>query len=366
MTLSLYLIRRLGVTFAMMLALFYGIVLLFDIVEMVRRYGGSDVQFGDILWMAALNTPKTMYQILPLLAILSAMALFLGLARNSELVVVRGAGMSMLRMLVAPVLATVLTGALLVAAVNPMVAASTRIFLALQATLEGTGLGLDASVTTQGIWLRQGNASGQTVIRARQLTPDASAFLDVSFLHFDTATGAPVTRIEARRAQLGSGEWVLTEAKLWDLRASNPEAAAVSLARHSLPTDLTTGRIRESFASPGTVSVWALPRLITALEQAGFSARQQRVSYHAELAMPAMMAAMLLLGTVLSLRHNRTGGIAQRVLITILAGFGLFFLRNFAQVLGENGQIPILLAIWAPPLASIMLAMGVLLHLEDG
>jgi lipopolysaccharide export system permease protein len=56
----------------------------------------------------------------------------------------------------------------------------------------------------------------------------------------------------------------------------------------------------------------------------------------------------------------------MRILATVLAGFLLFFLRNFAQILGENGQIPLWLAIYTPPIASMMLALGVLLHLEDG
>jgi lipopolysaccharide export system permease protein len=44
----------------------------------------------------------------------------------------------------------------------------------------------------------------------------------------------------------------------------------------------------------------------------------------------------------------------------------LYFIRSFAQILGENGQIPIMLAAWAPPVASILLALGLLLHAEDG
>ena len=47
-------------------------------------------------------------------------------------------------------------------------------------------------------------------------------------------------------------------------------------------------------------------------------------------------------------------------------GFGLYYVRNFAQILGETGQIPILFAAYAPPLATILLAMGIILHLEDG
>ncbi len=47
-------------------------------------------------------------------------------------------------------------------------------------------------------------------------------------------------------------------------------------------------------------------------------------------------------------------------------GFTLYFIRNFAQILGENGQIPVLLAAWGPPVAAVLLPLGLLLHLEDG
>ena len=47
-------------------------------------------------------------------------------------------------------------------------------------------------------------------------------------------------------------------------------------------------------------------------------------------------------------------------------GFGLYFIRSFAQILGENGQIPILLSAWAAPLAAVLLGLGLLLRTEDG
>jgi lipopolysaccharide export system permease protein len=49
-----------------------------------------------------------------------------------------------------------------------------------------------------------------------------------------------------------------------------------------------------------------------------------------------------------------------------MLGFALYYLRNFIQIMGENGQIPVALAAWAPPVASLMLAVGLLLHMEDG
>ena len=85
-----------------------------------------------------------------------------------------------------------------------------------------------------------------------------------------------------------------------------------------------------------------------------------------EMAQPAFWIAMLLIGAGFTMHHSRGGGTGQRVMYAILLGFGLFFVRNFAQILGESGQMPILLAAWAPPLAAIALSVGLLLHLEDG
>ena len=82
--------------------------------------------------------------------------------------------------------------------------------------------------------------------------------------------------------------------------------------------------------------------------------------------MPLMPAAMVLIAAGLSMRHTRSGKTGSMVLAAILLGFSLFFLRSFAQVLGENGQLPIAIVAWTPPLAAILLAVGLILHTEDG
>ena len=85
-----------------------------------------------------------------------------------------------------------------------------------------------------------------------------------------------------------------------------------------------------------------------------------------ELALPVMLAAMVLIAAGFTMRHVRLGNTGLMVLLALLAGFSIFFLRNFAQVLGTNGQIPVVLAAWGPPVAGVLLSLGLLLHMEDG
>ncbi|MEM8979355.1 MAG: LptF/LptG family permease, partial [Pseudomonadota bacterium] len=128
----------------------------------------------------------------------------------------------------------------------------------------------------------------------------------------------------------------------------------------------TRASIQDSFGAPSAIRIWDLPNFINSLERAGFAAQSHKLWFHMELAQPLLFVAMVLIGAGFTMRHVRFGRTGMLVLSAVLFGFGLFFLRNFAQVLGENGQIPILLAAWAPPVIGILLPLGLLLHLEDG
>lgn len=366
MKLSLYLARRFIVSVLMVGGVFAGILMLIDMVEQIRRYSGNaDVGLGQIAMISGLNIAGGLYRILPLVVMLGAVTMFLNLARSSELVVIRAAGRSAIRAALAPAVTALLLGCGIIALMNPLVAATARAADDLASRLARDGSQSVLSVDAEGLWLRQGSTEGQTVIRAGRANMDGTLLMNVTFLTF-APDGLPVTRIQAREAALTRGNWTLQEAKIWNLDRPNPEVEAEALPSMSLPTDLTADKIRESFSAPDAVSIWDLPGFISSLERAGFSAQKHRVWLQRELALPLTLAAMVLLAAGFTMRHSRAGGTGVKVLMAVLAGFSVFFLRNFAQVLGENGQIPVMAAAWTIPFATLLAALGLLLHLEDG
>jgi lipopolysaccharide export system permease protein len=365
MILAKYIARRFLVMLLRVVALFFVVMVLIDGVDQLRRSGQTTVGLTDALKLAALNVPTSLYQILPILVLLAGISMFIGLARTSELVVMRASGLSALRFLMAPVAMAVLAGAFTIMVLNPLVAATQKRYDDLWASFSGDG-GRVLSIGETGLWLRQGDGERQTVIHAGRANSDGTQLFDVTFLSFDDQ-GRPETRIEAARADLAPGAWVLSQARRWSLLAENPETTAAALEDGArIGSDLTADGIRDSFGTPSAVAIWDLPDFISDLERAGFSARQYRVWFQMELAQPLLFAAMLLIAAGFTMRHARFGQTGRMVLLAVLAGILIFFLRNFAQVLGQNGQIPVALAAWAPPVAAVMLSLGQLLHLEDG
>ncbi|HMO08289.1 MAG TPA: LPS export ABC transporter permease LptG [Paracoccaceae bacterium] len=364
MTLSLYIAGRFLRVLAQVFLVFLGILMLIDIVDQLRRLAPQGLGLAQATELAALNVPASLYRILPLIFILAAIAMFLALARSSELVVIRAAGRSALRFLVAPVLASLAVGVLAVAMLNPLVAALTREYETLHARY-ARGAESVLSVSSSGLWLRQGGAEGQTVIQAARTDLDGTRLYGVTLLVLGP-DGLPERRIEAEEALLIPGAWRLTGARIWDLTAENPEVGRIAQDQATLPSDLTRERIRASFGTPSSIPIWDLPAYIDRIEAAGFTARAHRVWFQMELALPLLLTGMVLVAAGFTMRHARFGRTGTYVLMAILAGFALFFLRNFAQVLGENGQIPVAMAAWTPPVAAILGALGLLLHVEDG
>ena len=365
MTLHMYFAWRFLVTFLGVFGALFVIMSLIDMVEQIRRFDNEALTFGALLTLTLLNVPEAIYRILPLTTVLAAITLFVAISRSSEMVIARAAGRSALTTLTAPTCVAFLIGATAVAVLNPIVAATSKQYETLADRYLGNSTST-LSVSPEGLWLRQGGAEGQTVIRAERANLDGTTLASVTFLSF-TPEGLPTRRIEGTSAELKPGAWTVLNAKIWTIgETGNPEADATLSDEIEVPTNLTRDEIADSFGTPSAIPIWDLPTQIARLERAGFSARQYRVWYQRELAMPLLLAAMVLIAAGFTLRPARFGRTGILVVMALALGFTLYFIRNFAQILGENGQVPVALAAWGPPAAAVLLPLGLLLHLEDG
>ena len=366
MILHVYFAKKFLWIIAGLTAVLFALIALADLVDLLQTFSDNDdVGLPQVVRLMMLKAPGSINQILPLILLLSTIVLFLALARSSEMVVTRAAGRSAIRSLLGPVCVTLFIGFIAVTTLGPLVTAFSNQFAKLNESYR-TGVDATLSISAEGLWLRQGNEDGQTVIRATQSSPDAGVLFDVTFLSY-TPNGAPDKRIEASSAALGEGVWTLRNAKLWTLSdGGNPESSAQTHDTLFVPSNLTQDRIRETLGTSSGVSIWDVQEFLQRLEQAGFSSKRHRVWFQEELSRPLFLMSMVLIGAAFTMRHTRFGGTGGAVISAVMLGFAMYFARSFAVILGENGQLSVPLATWAVPIAANLLALGFILQAEDG
>jgi lipopolysaccharide export system permease protein len=343
-----------------------GLVSLFDFIELLRRSATRpDASFGLVLQIAALRLPYIAMQILPFAVLLGGILAFWRLTRSSELIVARAAGVSAWQFLSAPVACALLLGAVATAVISPL----SSVMLGRAEVLDNTYLrtsGGPLALAGGQLWLRQADRGldpqGVAILNAHSVSLHDGKLIggEVSVFRLD-AEDRLLQRVEATDAELVRGEWLLHGA-----RTMLPDHLPESVGTMRLPTNLTVDRVQESFASPDTLSVWALPGFIGLLERSGFSAVRHRLHFQALLALPLLAATMALVSAGFSMRPTRRGGVAQMIASGVAAGFMLFVVSKVAEEFGQSGALPAALAAWAPALAGLMLALSLLLHLEDG
>jgi lipopolysaccharide export system permease protein len=365
-TLSLYIVRQFAISVGSMLLALAGLVSMFDFIELLRRSTSlPDATFGIVSQIAALRLPYVAMQILPFAVLLGGILCFWRLTRSSELIVARASGVSAWEFLAAPTFCALMFGVIATALVSPV----SSVMLARAEAMENSYLrsgGGPLALNGGQLWLRQSDRAlapqGVAIIHAHgvELRSKQLTARDVTVLRLDGADRL-LTRIEAARATLGAGSWQLENA-----RTIRPDQLPGPPQSVDLPTDLTVGRVQESFASPDTLSVWALPDFIALLDRSGFSSIRHRLHFQALLAMPLLAATMTLVSAGFSMRPARRGGVAKMIGSGVAAGFALYVVSKIAEEIGQSGALPVPLAAWAPAAAGLMLAVALLLHTEDG
>ena len=360
-TLSGYFGRQFTVWVVGTFAGIMAIVFLLDFIELLRRGSGKDnAHFTVLLQMALLKLPNMAQQILPFAVLFGSMLAFTRLTRTNELVVARAAGVSVWQFLMPALMVAIALGAFKVTVLNPLSSVLIERFHALEDTVLRNRADSFLSVGSGGLWIRERDDDRQIVVHARSASEQTASLGQVMVLAFDREDRFE-RRIDAREAKLLDGEWVL-----FDVVLTTSENRPERLESIRLPTNLTIENIQDSFASPETMSFWELPGFIRILENAGFSAVKHRLYWHALLASPLLMTAMVLIAATFSLRLTRRGGTLVWASSGLFFGFLLYFLSDIVFALGLSARIPEVLAAWTPATVTMLLGMTSLLHLEDG
>jgi lipopolysaccharide export system permease protein len=370
LTLSLYIGRNFLMTVLFALAILMTLIGLIELLELIRRTADSTrpVPFFVILEMAALKLPTTAEKIYPFAFLIGGMVTLSRLTRSNELVVVRSAGVSVWQFLMPGVIIALALGVFFVTVMSPLAAAT----ISRYERVEGkyiTGRPSILSISPSGLWLRQvnetnlsyrGTPAQEYILHALRMDPASLKLSGVMIFLFD-GQHKFLGRIDAPEAVLTQGAWTMKDAVL-----STPNELPEQQLTYTMPTQLTLNQIQDSFAAPETFSFWALPSFISLLEKSGFSAMRHKLHYHSLMALPALLAGMLLLAAVFSLRQARRGKTGVLIVAGVASGFLLYFATNLIYALGAAGNLPVVLAAWAPSLVVNMFAVAALLHLEDG
>jgi len=331
-----------------------------EIIELLRRAGNKapDISALYLVLISLLNIPGLIDQTLPFGVLFGSIICFYLWSRTHEFLIARTMGQNIWQALMPVILSVFLLGSLHVAIINPVSAVATKHYSFLMKSIFGEGERSGLSVLTNGVWVRDFDASYNMIINGGTLEVTKSLITEPVVYQLGNR-GELVSRLQAASMKLTENGWIISDA----VRISNSGETKV-LGDIILPTILQPSDLAESKLPAKTVSIYKLPKFIAVQQRAGLPVNSHLVLFHQLLSTPLKLAGLALLAAAFTLTVYSRQTKTRLILVGTATGFAIYFLSNFVYLLGNSAKIPHLLAGWGPAVM-ICLLSGFLLARAD-
>ena len=286
------------------------------LVDELDYVGHGNYNTAIALEYCLMLMPRQAYELFPMVALLGGMLGLGSLASSNELTVIRAAGVSVRRVLLA-VMKTALVLMLLVAVIGELMAPA----LEQQARLiRARALTQNVSLNVkEGLWARDGN----TFINIQRLLPDGMAH-GVALYVFDGEHRLQ-EMVRAEQAVYTKGGWLLRHAA--QSRISDQGVVTAKVDEERWDTDLKPEVINAVALPPDKLAVWELAGYVAYTRANGLDARIYELSLWTRIVAPLATGGMMLLAVPFIFGSLRAVGIGLRITIGGLLGIG-FYLFN--------------------------------------
>ncbi|KKB09178.1 hypothetical protein VE26_04060 [Devosia chinhatensis] len=346
-------LARIGSRVLMTVFIFYGIIALVESLDTWRfNYVAEQRGLPTAILMVAMSAVRWTIKTLPVTVLMGGILGLADLKARHELTVIKASGISIWRVLRAPVAALVLVSFVIALGAETI---STQINRELSPTPPGQA----AQLTPPGeIWLEQRSGDVHYVLMARSMAPGGAALGNVTLFHMGESE---VAQIEADEAFLSNGAWHMPSALV---RTAN--AAPRRVNDISVPTTSSAAEIDLKTASTEDLTFFELAELL----QRGVADPSIRAATSMRLikllALPLVLTGSLLIAFAFTAGYSRNTQFGPAVLYGVVLGFVVFIITEMADRAGSTGVLSPTFAAIGPAIVAIVIGLTVLLYKEDG
>ncbi|HKW89841.1 MAG TPA: LptF/LptG family permease [Candidatus Acidoferrales bacterium] len=314
---------------------------LFDLLPDISRQHASFFIIADYF---AHLLPLTVYQLLPLAALVGTLATLGLLAKNNEVTAFKACGISLFRLSVPLILVGLLLTAGMFLLDDTILPYANQRQDALRDQIKGRPAETYFQPTHQWIY-----GENNQVFNYQLFDPDHDLFGGLNIFEIDPATFELRRRVFASRAswEPSLGAWVLESGWVRDFNGGTVTTyvpfRAETLDELTEKPSYFKREVRQYYQ----MNWRQLRAYIRGLQQAGFDTSRLSVEWHKKFAYPLITTIIMFLGIPFAFligTRGATGGIALAI------GIGIVYWSTAAlfEALGSVGQLPSFLAGWAP------------------
>ena len=325
-------------------SLFYITSVMISLVFILNFLGELDffqkieVDISFTIFLALLNSPATILDMLPFIILLTTQLFFVKLLNNNELITLKYSGLNNSKIIYILTILSFVTGVLFITIFYYFSSNFKNLYLELKSPYTNDSKYL-AVVTKNGLWIRDKIDNRTLVVNSSKIEEN---YLIGNFItEFDQNYEA-IRNIKSNKIDVSKKRWSIFDAKIYEKNNYQIEKLL------TINTNFDLKRINTLYSNLSSLNLFELFELRHNYKKLNYSITDVDLQLLKLISLPIFLVLMSLFSSILMLRIKHLSNTTFQIALGLFFSVIIYYFNNFFYVLGSTEKLGVQLAIFIP------------------
>lgn len=333
-----FIIKNFIKTFLFVLSIIYCLVLILNLINELDFFENINVSGNFIIYLVLLNTPISLFEILPFVILISTQLFFINFSKYKEIDIFKYTGFSNKKILLILSAVTIAIGYFAIFFFHSFSSNLKNIYINSKKQYTSDGKYL-AVITKNGLWIKDVMESKNYIINAEKI--EKNFLISVFISEFDENYNI-LRNIKTPKVNIKDFEWTITDATLL---VSNE---ITKLKELKLKTNFKYSTIQELYSNLSTLSLLELFQLKKNYKKINYSLIDIDFEIIKLFTYPIYLLMMVIFSSCLMLKTTFLQNKILKISIGLISAVVFFYLNNFFAALGKTEKLNIFISALTP------------------
>ncbi len=350
-----FLINLFTFSFFKVFFIFFGIILIINILEQVDFFKNIELNFIYLVFLSFLNTPSVIFEILPFIFLISTQIFFISLIDKNELEVFKYNGLNNFKIIKIISTYSFILGLIFVVVFYNISSVLKNSYLIIKNKHTNDSKYL-AVITENGLWIKDHINNNTNIINADKV--EGNFLLKVFISQFDNNFQI-IRTIQSKKVDISDTNW-----KVFNPIISE-ENNSYNYDQITVKSNFDLKKINSLFSNLSSLSFIDLIKLRKSYKQLNYSLIDIDSHIIKIITYPVYLTLMTIFSALIMFSIGFQKNTIFKIVIGILVSVIIYYINYFFNILGTSEKIPLILSILLPLSILLIINFVSIIKLND-
>ena len=337
-TYTKFLIEIFFISFLKVFLIFFGIILIINILDQIDFFSKKDVYFFYPVFLSFLNTPSIIFEIFPFIFLITTQVFFIKLIDSHELQIFKYSGLNNFTIVKIVGLFSFIFGLFLILFFYSASAVLQNNYLEIKNEYSNDNKYL-AVITENGLWMKDIMDTKINIINANKV--DNEFLIEVLIVQFNKNYEL-IRTIESNKVDISNYNWKIKDPKI------SENNKTIKLEEINIKSNFDLKKINSLFSNLSSLTIYDLFKLRQSYKSLNYSLIEIDSHLYKISSYPFYLALITVLTAIIMFNIGYQKNSLFRIILGIFLSVVIYYINYFFNVLGTSEKIPLLISIWFP------------------